>query len=225
MKTVAISLLALLALVTGVQASAATQWTEGQHYFLIRPAFNVGAQPGKVIVTEVFSYACPACNVFQPVMSRLKAALPPNAELQYVPASFNTYEDWPMFQKAFYTAQALGIDKQAHEAMFGAVWTTGELGVIDEATHQARQPAPSIEDAARFYAKKTGVNASTFVARSRGMDVDMHARAANELVRACQVTGTPTIIVNGKYRVEPGKVGGGDQLIEVVKWLVAQETH
>jgi thiol:disulfide interchange protein DsbA len=43
-------------------------------------------------------------------------------------------------------------------------------------------------------------------------------------MRAAQVDETPTIIVNGKYRVTLGAAGGDDQLIELVKYLVAQET-
>ena len=34
---------------------------------------------------------------------------------------------------------------------------------------------------------------------------------------------TPTIIVNGKYRLNPSTAGGYDQVIELVKYLVARE--
>ena len=55
---------------------------------------------------EVFSYACPACNAFQLTMERLRRALPANAQLAYLPAAFHAEEDWPMFQRAFFAAQA-----------------------------------------------------------------------------------------------------------------------
>jgi protein dithiol oxidoreductase (disulfide-forming) len=207
-----------------VPARAAGDWVQGSNYFLLRPALPTSVAPGKVEVTEVFSYACPACNRFYPVVDRLRAALPANVEFDFVAAAFRADEDWPMFQRAFYAAQALDIDKRTHDAMFDAVWKTGELGVFDQRTQRPRLPAPGIEDAARFYARVAGVKPETFVATASSFGVDVKIRQADQFVRAAQVAETPTIIVNGKYRVTIGAAGGDDQLIELVKYLVAQES-
>jgi protein dithiol oxidoreductase (disulfide-forming) len=203
---------------------AATDWVQGSNYFLIQPAQPPAVAPGKIEVTEIFSYACPACNRFYPVVDRLRAALPANAELDFVAAAFRTDEDWPMFQRAYYTAQLLGIDRRTHDAMFDAVWKTGELAVFDMRTRRIKVPAPSIEDAARFYAQAAGVKPETFVATAGSFGIDVKMRQADQLIKAAQVDETPTIIVNGKYRVTLGAAGGDDQLIELVKWLVAQES-
>jgi thiol:disulfide interchange protein DsbA len=209
-----------------VRASAqpATQWVEGQHYFLIQPAQPTGVAPGKVEVTEVFSYACPACFQFYTVADRLKAALPANAEMDFVPASYNPAEDWPMFQRAFFTAQSLGVALQAHDAMFNAVWTTGELAVVDQRTHQLRRPLPSIEDAAEFYRHTAGVAPDKFLATAKSFAVEVKVNRANALVRAYGADQTPTLIVNGKYRLTVQSAGGYDQTIALVKYLVARES-
>jgi len=110
------------------------KWVEGRNYFLIVPARPTGLPAGKVQVTEVFSYACPACNQFQPAMRKLERSVPPNAVISFLPASFNPAEDWPMFQLAYVTAQMLGIADKAHDAMFEAVWVTGELSTNDPST-------------------------------------------------------------------------------------------
>ncbi|HEY1725816.1 MAG TPA: thiol:disulfide interchange protein DsbA/DsbL [Steroidobacteraceae bacterium] len=199
-------------------------WAQGTNYFLIDPAQPTAVGPGKVEVMEVFSYACPACNRFYPVVDRLRAALPPNAELTFVPAGFRPDEDWPMFQRAYYTAQALDIDKRTHDAMFDAVWKTGELAVFDPRTQRQRSPPPSIQDAANFYARTAGVKAEAFVAMAGSFGVDVKIRQADQVIRADQVDQTPTIVVNGRYRVTVGSAGGDDQLIELVKYLVAQES-
>ena len=107
------ALAAVLALSICAPARSAT-WTEGVNYFLIDPVRPTSLPPGKIEVTEVFSYACPACNVFVPTIHKLKAGLPPNAVLDYLPASFNSSEDWPMFQLAYLTAQTLGVADQTH---------------------------------------------------------------------------------------------------------------
>jgi thiol:disulfide interchange protein DsbA len=206
-------------------AHGAQLWTEGVNYFLIEPARPTNLPPGKVEVTEVFSYACPACNLFQPVMHQLQRSLPANAVLDYVPASFNPSEDWPMFQLAFCTAQFLGVAAQTHDAMFDAVWTSDELGIVDPATKGLKAHMPTLQDAARFYNARAGVPVDKFLSAAKSFPVDTKVRAADALVVAYGVDSTPTIVVNGKYRLQAGSAGGTDQLIELVKWLVAKESR
>jgi thiol:disulfide interchange protein DsbA len=215
----------LTALLVGSGSGAfSANWSQGTHYFLIQPAQPKTVAENKVEVTEVFSYACPACNRFYPTIDKLRAALPANAELTFIPAAFNPSEDWPMFQRAYYAAQALGVDKKMHDAVFDAVWKTGELAVIDVSTQRIKSPAPTIEDAARWYAKNAGVKADVFVSTANSFGVDTRIRQADQFIRAAQVEQTPTMIVDGKYRVTVPSAGGDDKLIELVVWLVQQES-
>jgi hypothetical protein len=50
----------------------------------------------KVLVTELFSYACPACNALQPQIQRLIKDLPPSAMVNYIPVSWYAEREWPM---------------------------------------------------------------------------------------------------------------------------------
>jgi thiol:disulfide interchange protein DsbA len=209
---------------TIASSSRAADWIEGKNYFLVTPARPTSVGPGKVEVTEVFSYACPACNVFLPTMHKLIKALPANAVVTYLPAAFNTAEDWPMFRLAFCTAQALGVAAQTHDAMFDAVWTSDELAVIDPVTHGIKSHLPTIEDAAHFYNKHAGVPVEKFLSTSKSFAVDLKVRSAEDAVIAFQVDRTPTIIVNGKYRLQTESAGGYDQLVDLVKYLVAKES-
>jgi thiol:disulfide interchange protein DsbA len=204
-------------------APAAPKWVEGRNYFPIVPARPTGLPAGKVQVTEVFSYACPACNQFQPHMRKLERSLPSNAVVNLVPASFNPAEDWPMFQLAYVTAQTLGIADKTHDAMFDAVWTTGELATTDS-SGGLKSHMPTIEDAARFYEKQTGVPAAKFVATSNSFGVDSQVRIDEEAIKQFGVDRTPTIVVNGKYRLQVESAGGPDSLIDLVNWLVAKES-
>ena len=206
-------------------ARSAPTWTEGVNYFLIDPPRPTSLPAGKVEVTEVFSYACPACNLFVPTMHKLKASLPPNAVFDFLPASFNPSEDWPMFQLAYLTAQTLGVADQTHDAMFDAVWQGGDLAVIDPATRGIKSRLPTIEDAAKFY-KATGRRARRQIPRDREVASRWTSKCAppRALFMAYRVDRTPTIVVNGKYRLHTESAGGNDQLVELVKWLVAKET-
>ena len=209
--------------VSAAGAQAATTWVEGKHYYRIEPARPIDITPGKVTVTEVFSYACPACNFFAPVADKLQASLPANARLDFVAASFRPDEDWPVFQRAYYTAQAMGIDKKTHRAMFDAVWKTGALAIMDASGRQVKRQMPTIEDAAAFYARAANIKAETFLATAKSFGVDLKIRQAEELIRAWQIDGTPSIVVNGKYRLDVRSAGNNEALIALVRWLVARE--
>jgi thiol:disulfide interchange protein DsbA len=215
--------LGMLALAVAMPTHGAEQWTEGVNYFLIQPARAPSLPAGKVRVTEVFSYACPACNIFQPTMHKLKQAMPANVVVDYLPAAFNTAEDWPMFQLAYVTAQILGVDQQTHDAMFDAVWKGGDLSITDS-TRGLKSRMPSIEDAAKFYNQHAGVPVDKFIATSKSFSADLKVRTDEELMMAYKVDRTPTIVVNGKYRMQVESAGGNDQLIDLVKYLVAKES-
>jgi protein dithiol oxidoreductase (disulfide-forming) len=200
-------------------------WVEGTHYFAVVPAHPTDS-PGKVEVTEVFSYGCPFCAQFSPYVDELKKSLPVNAKMVYLPASFNPSESWPMFQRAVCTAQSLGIFEKTHDAMFAAVWKTGELAISDPQTHQLKRPQPTIEDAARYYSHISSVSVSDFLKAAASFSVDMKMRADDVLVlKTYHVDSTPSLIINGKWRVSPTSAGGMPQMIEIAKWLVAKESH
>lgn len=204
-------------------AAQATNWVAGKHYSVLPQAQRTSVPAGKVEVMEVFSYGCPACNHFQPAIKKLKAALPANAQLVYLPASWNAAENWPMFQRAYLTAQSLGVAEKAHEAMYEAIWSTGELAVVDERTQRVKSKLPTIDDIARLYQRVAGVKAADFVKASKSFGVDLKMRQADGQIIAMQVSGTPTLVVNGKYRVNNESFRSQDEIIELVKFLVAKE--
>ncbi|HEX5124723.1 MAG TPA: thiol:disulfide interchange protein DsbA/DsbL [Rhodanobacteraceae bacterium] len=200
----------------------APQFEAGKQYFLVEPP-QPTTTGDKIEVLEVFSYACPACNAFQGVANKLKASLPKNAEMAYLPAAFRSDEDWPVFQRAFYAAQALGLVEKTHDAMFDAVWKEGSLKINDPVTHKLVQPMPTIDDVAKFYAKY-GVKAEDFVGTANSFAVNAKVKRADAQVKALGVDSTPTIIVNGKYRVTGVSAGGMDKVPAVVTYLVDLES-
>ena len=155
----------------GCPARAAGDWVQGSHYFLIRPALPTKVSAGKVEVTEVFSYACPACNRFYPAMDQLRAGCRRMPSSPSCRRRFTPDEDWPMFQRAFYAAQALEVDRRTHDAMFDAIWKTGELAIFEPGYSAPQGAGPGIEDAARCYARGRASSARPFRRRTRfGVD-------------------------------------------------------
>jgi protein dithiol oxidoreductase (disulfide-forming) len=222
-RVYATAVLTVLAVAGLSDARAAPTWTEGKHYFNVVPLSGRALPPGQVEVIEVFSYGCPACAQFNPVARRLQQSLPKTARFVYVPAAFNAAEDWPMFQRAYCTAEVLGIADKTHDAMFDAVWKGGEMAISDPATGRLKSPLPTIETAAHFYSRLADVKVEDFLATAKSFTVEMKIKEADNFIRSYQVLSTPTIIVNRKYRTEARSAGGYDELIQLVTWLVAKD--
>jgi protein dithiol oxidoreductase (disulfide-forming) len=207
-------------------AQGGSPWVEGKNYFRLEPA-QPTSTPGKVEVLDVFSYACPACNAFQPTLDKLIAGLPSGVQMAYLPASFNPQEDWPVFQRAFLAAQNLGVAQKSHDAMYDAVWRSGSLAILDKSDpgHEHLLPKdrqPTIEDVAKFYSRY-GVKPEDFLAMARSFTVEAQIKRSDQALIDYGVDQTPTLVVNGKYRLTPSSAGGLQQTIDLVHYLVAKE--
>ena len=206
----------------GHAADVPSPWEAGKQYFVIDPPQR--GSSGKIEVTEVFSYGCPACNFAHTFIDKIAKGLPPTAVMTYVPASFKPNEDWPMFQRAYLTAQTLGIADKAHSAMFDAVWKPdGPLAIMNSDQRSLKDPLPTIEDAAKFYSKY-GVKAEDFVGTANSFTITTKMKQADAFVRATGTDSTPTIIVAGKYRVTYQSAGGDwNALEQLIHYLIQKE--
>lgn len=206
----------------GFVHAADDTFVAGKNWFAVEPP-QPTSTGDKIEVLEVFSYACPACNLFQPTMNKLKAALPADAEIAHLPAGFRPDEDWPTFQRAFYAAQALGILDKVHDATFDAIWKDdGPLRISDPVTNRPRKPMPSIEDVGKFYAQY-GVRAEEFVGVATSFAVNTKVKRSDQQLKAYGVDSTPTLIVNGKYRLTATSAGGVDKVVPLVLFLIDKE--
>ncbi len=212
LKPLRLLLAGLLFIAAGANAAdaagsaTAPAWEEGKNYFPIDPP-QPTASGGRIEVLEVFSYACSHCAHFQPYAEQIKAALPDYARFDYMPAIFNA--QWEPYARAYYTAQSLGVLDKTHQALFDAL-------------HRDHKPLRTIEDLAGFYAEH-GVDRAKFLATAGSFEVESKLQRAMAMVKNYGVDGTPSVIVNGRYRVTTQAAGGYPQLIELVGYLVKKE--
>ena len=191
------------------KAGAARHWQEGQDYFLVEPP-QATSTGDKIEVLEVFSYACPHCAHFQPYVEELKSKLPASAQFVLLPAVFQPA--WEPFARAFYTARSLGVLDKTHQALFDAI-------------HRDHQPLRSIDDLANTFYANYGIAAGTFLSTATSFVVEGELARGNTLVRDYHIDATPTLIINGKYRV----TGNGDrgigfpEMVQIAHELVNKE--
>lgn len=173
-----------------------------------------GGQPfdplnGKVEVVEMFNYICPACYSFDSQFHAWTARQPAYVRVTYVPAQFRP--DFTVYAKAYYAADSLGIAGKTHEAVYKAVH-------LDHALPGEGQSIDP-QKIAEFYAKY-GVSAKQFTDAMNSFGVAGKMNKANQFAMRSQIEGTPTVIVNGKYRV---KGRSWDDMLRITDHLIARE--
>jgi thiol:disulfide interchange protein DsbA len=164
---------------------------------------------GKIEVVEVFGYVCPACAQFQPLVNGWKKTLPANVRFTYVPAAFGG--PWTTYGKAFYAAEAMGLAERTHNDLFNAIHV--------EQTLKGERGQDSVADVAAFYGKY-GVNPKQFASTLESFTVNAKLNKAKQFAIRSGVESTPTMIVNGKYRVL-GKTF--PDMLRITDQLIARE--
>lgn len=166
---------------------------------------------GQIEVTEVFGYVCPACGAFAPRMAAWKAKQPADVRITYVPVAFGKV--WEPYAKAYYAAEAKGLVDKTHDAVFAAIHLQRTL------PGEGKPPADPAE-IAKFYAGY-GANPQEFVALMNSFGTNAKIGRGMQLAQKWGVTSTPTIVVNGKYRVIGGRTW--DDVLRITDHLVAME--
>ena len=173
-----------------------------------------GGQPfqpldGKVEVVEVFNYICPACARFEPLFSAWKARQPGDVRVNYVAAPFNP--QWIPYARAYYVADAMGLDAKTHAAMFSAIHLAGAL------PGEGKQPD---EAAVAAWYGKYGADPKQFLSDMHSFATEAKIKRGLQFMTRSQVGGTPTLVVNGKYRVLGSSY---EDMLRITDALVARE--
>lgn len=181
---------------------------EGVDYEVIPDGKPFAPVKGKVEVAEVFSYACIHCAHFESSLQDWKRRQGPAVQLVQVPAALSGA--WIPYARAYYAAELSGVLGKTHAAVFDALHKNGTLPL-----HNV-----SVDELVSFYAGY-GVDRARFNTVLRGPEVDARLEKARAFAIASGVRGTPTLVVNGKYRVTGGE--SYDDVLRITDWLVARE--
>lgn len=196
-----------LLLFASLTQAAESKYQAGVHYTPIDNA--KAAVPGAIEVVEAFSYMCTHCATFEPYVQSWHKRLPDNVKFVRFPVVFGR-STWELYARAYVTADVMGIADQAHGSLMDKIW-------------KERQVLKSMEELAAFYAT-FGVNPDEFIATSKSFAVDAKMRRDQRFLMEAGVSGTPSMVVNGKYLVAGNAaVANYDQLLAVVDHLVAKE--
>ena len=178
--------LAALLLTFAVSSSAAAQLVAGRDYRVISPPQPTESGK-KVEVLEFFWYGCPHCNALQPTLRTWLKQKPADVEFRRVPAILA--DSWVPLTRAYYALEVTGAVEKLHHEVFSA---------IHEKNLRLQEPKVLFD-----WVAQNGLDRQKFADAYGSFGVQSRTQRSVEMSRNYDISGTPTITVDGKYLVAP----------------------
>lgn len=176
--------------------------TVGKDYTLISPV-QPTEDAGKIEVIEFFSYGCPHCAEFNPLVVAWAAKLPGDVVFKKVPITFGRAA-WANTSRLYYTLDITGDLARLESEVFKAIHVE-RVNLFDERTLN------------EWVAKK-GVDAKKFADTFKSFGVNSKVSRADQMAQAFRIQGVPALAIDGKFMV--GGQSFNDQLAVADKLIV-----
>jgi len=161
----------------------------------------------RIEVIEFFYYGCPICYELEPHMTRWLATQAPGyIALRRIPALSS--EGWETLAKLYFTLEAIGEINRLHWPVYDNFHFDGKL--LNE------------EKVMLEWVGNNGIDAKKFAEIYSSQEIQAKLAQSRELMKAYDVRGVPTIIVDGKYLSSARLAGGTRALMQIVDELVRQ---
>lgn len=159
---------------------------------------------GNKEVLEYFSYNCPHCYSFDPIIEGYLSQKPVGVQFRRIPVGFGR-EIWKMSARAYVLAKALGKEEELHAKIFSRVQVLN-------------RPFRSEGDIKAFFLAN-GVTEGEFNKSLESFSAKTLTKANEAFMKKHPITSVPTVIVNGKYKVNISRVLDKEKLIQLVDFL------
>jgi len=164
---------------------------------------QTGATGNRIEVIEFFYYGCRSAtrrSVAFP-MARLNAR-----ECRHPQGAGLSSESWEPFAKLFYTLESLGEIDRLHWPVYDSFHFDGIK--LNE------------ESVVTDWMARNGFDRQKFVETYHSTAVAAKIAQARELIKAYNVRGVPTFVVDGKYVTSARLAGGTQEMIQTLDYLV-----
>ncbi|NMG00450.1 thiol:disulfide interchange protein DsbA/DsbL [Aromatoleum toluolicum] len=162
--------------------------------------------PGKIEVIEFFSYGCPHCHDFEPLLNTWTKTLPGDVNFIKVPITFNRAE-WTNLARIYYTLDAMGEAGKHGAAVFAAI-------------HEQKRQLQKEDVLLEWIGSVT--DAKRFSDTWKSFGVQSRLQRANQIAAAYRVSGVPMMAVDGRFMVSASTAGSHEGMLKTVNELVAR---
>ncbi len=184
-------------------AAQAQAPTEGKDFVRLNTPVAVPGG-GKIDVIEFFSYGCPHCYSFEPMLDQWVKRLPPDVAFRRIPATFNA--PFENYAKLFYALEAVDQVDALHKRVFAAI-------------HVQRQRLDKETDIAAFVSANGGDGAKVIEAY-KSFGVATKLRQAKQAFEAYKIDGVPTLGIHGRWFTSGSLTGSNEKALAVADQLI-----
>jgi protein dithiol oxidoreductase (disulfide-forming) len=185
-------------------SAAQAQPVEGKDFVRLGTPAPVAAPAGKIEVVEFFSYACPHCYSFEPLLDAWVKKQSADVAFRRVPAAFNA--SWEGLAKMFYALEASGQLDALHKRVFAAI-------------HVQRQRLSGESEMAAFV-KGAGGDDAKFLEAFKSFGVATKLRQGKQLAEAYKIDGVPTLGIHGRFFTSGALAGSHERALAVADQLI-----
>jgi len=185
-------LISVAAFLVLAAAGAHAQLVPGKDYLVLKSPQPTSA--GKNIeVMEFFWYGCPHCAHLQPSLHEWLKRKPADVTLRRQPAAFQ--DNWVQLARTYYAIEALDAVDKLHLDLFDAIHKTKVLN----------PPALAKDQKPLFdWVAAKGINRQKFEEAYKSFGVASKSQRTMDITSSYDITGTPTLVIDGKYLIGPG---------------------
>ena len=157
----------------------------------------------KVEVVEFFYYGCPHCSNLQgPLESWLKRK-PADVEFKRQPVVFD--DSMLPLTRAYYALEAIKLTEKLHQQVFAAI-------------HGQKLRLNDTKALFDWIATK-GAERQKFADTYNSFAVSARANGAKEITRKFDISGTPAIVVDGRYLTAPSMILKSNNEVDFVRYF------
>ncbi len=198
----------IMALAIGSAFAQEGHYVEGKNFVRIDPVVPpLESSDAKHEVVELFWYGCSHCYDFEPHINEWKDNKSSDVSFIRVPAIFNP--KWEQHARAYYSLELMGELEKGHNLLFSGI-------------HEQGRGLHDLDSMARFFAAND-IDEAKFRESFNSFAVETKINRAKQLVRQYQITGVPTVIVDGEFKVSASTAGGYPQLVDIINNLTSSE--
>lgn len=190
-------LVCAIALLANAVYASPTAPKNGVEFITLSNPQDVAPNGKKVEVIEFFMYHCPACNAFEPVLTKWVKERSGSITFRrvHLPHAQNNDPEAHLFL----TLEAMKIEDALHDKVMHT-WHVERL--------RLKSDADNLD-----WAVKNGVDREKFLSFYNSFSVTARLRNLNRLTSDYKVDSTPTLVIDGRYLTSPSMVAAGNPTI------------
>ena len=163
--------------------------------------------PGKIEVTEFFSYACPHCSELEPLFEAWIKRQPKDVAVRRIPVTFGR-DQWTPLAKMYFALDILGESDRLTPQVFNAI-------------HKEDRNFSDEKVQFEWIASK-GIDKKKYQDVYNSFAMASKLQRANQQSASYRISGVPSVAVEGKYLTDVSMNGGFPAFFTTLDALIAK---